>query len=223
MYQHQVSTRVPARDPEKGRLERLGPMALHDCELLGEIIGKYDVAQIILHDHPKECLVDMTLEQLVKIEGITRTKAKVLITAFELARRGLHKGLGVKPVIANPGDILHYASKIKDEQREHFMVLYLNARNQINEEEIVSIGSLSQCVVHPREVFRKAVETGSASVVLIHNHPSGDVSPSQDDRNLTDRLVQAGEIVGVTVLDHIIVGSDDFLSFKERGWICATL
>jgi len=202
---------------EKGRLEKLGPMAVKDAELLGAVIGRNDQAEIILSDYPKEALVDMTIEQLAKIKGITKGKARVLVAAFELARRGLHKGLGVKPVVSAPGDALHYFAEIRDRQREHFMVLYLNARNQIVHKEIVSIGSLSSAIVHPREVFRKAVTMPCACILLGHNHPSGDVSPSQDDINLTRRLVQAGEIVGIDVLDHLIVGDDDFISLKERG------
>ena len=209
---------IPSYDPQD-RLERLGPMAVKDAELLGMIIGKPDHAEMILSDYPKESLVDMTLEQLVRIEGLSKAKARTLIAAFELARRGLHKGLGVAPVISAPGDSLHYLTDIRDQQREHFLCLYLNARNQVMRKEVVSIGSLSSAIVHPREVFALAVALPAASVLLAHNHPSGDISPSQDDINLTRRLVQAGEILGIDVLDHLIIGSDDFLSMKERGLI----
>lgn len=209
-------TIIPSYDPHD-RLERLGPMAVKDAELLGTIIGQADRAEVILSDYPKESLVDMTLGQLVSIEGLSKAKAKTLIAAFELARRGLHRGLGVAPVISTPGDSLHYLTEIKDQQREHFVCLYLNARNQVIRKEVVAIGSLSSAIVHPREVFALGVELPSASVILAHNHPSGDVSPSQDDINLTRRLVQAGEILGIDVLDHVIIGSEDFLSMKERG------
>ena len=160
-----------------------------------------------------------SLGQLSRIKGLGKAKAGVLVATFELARRGLHKGLGVRPVISAPGDALSMLSDIKDQQREHFLCLYLNARNQVIHKEVVSIGSLSSAIVHPREVFRTAVAQAAASVILAHNHPSGDVSPSQDDINLTRRLVQAGEIMGIDVLDHLIIGSDDFISLKERGLI----
>ena len=203
------------------RLERLGPQAVKDCELLACALGHQaaDRAQCLLADYPKESLVDLDVGQLAKIDGISRTKAKTLIAAFEFARRSLHKGLGVQPVISSPGDTLHYLTDIKDQRREHFVTLYLNARNQVIHKELTSIGSLSSAIVHPREVFRPSVEVSAASVILAHNHPSGDVSPSQDDINLTRRLVQAGEILGIDVLDHVIVGRDDFLSLKERGLI----
>ena len=208
------------------RLARLGPQALKDQELLAVALGTgyrgrhvLDLAESILADYPKESLVDMDLGQLSRIKGLGKAKAGVLVAAFELARRGLHKGLGVRPVISAPGDALSMLSDIKDQQREHFLCLYLNARNQVIHKEIVSIGSLSSAIVHPREVFRTAVAQAAASVILAHNHPSGDVSPSQDDINLTRRLVQAGEIMGIDVLDHLIIGSDDFISLKERGLI----
>ncbi|MDE2812820.1 MAG: DNA repair protein RadC [Gemmatimonadota bacterium] len=210
--------RVVRYDPND-RLERLGPMAVKDIELLGYAIGNEERAALILADYPKESLVDMTLAQLAAIEGVSRTKAKTLIAAFEFARRALHKGLGVRPVVSAPGDALSYVMDIKDQQREHFKTLFLNARNQIVHAELTSIGSLSSAIVHPREVFQWAVQYHAASVILVHNHPSGDVSPSQDDINLTRRLVQAGEILGIDVLDHLIVGSDDFISMKERGLI----
>jgi len=137
------------------------------------------------------------------------------VAAFELARRGLQKGLGVQPVICSPTDVLPLLADIKDQRREHFLCLYLNASNQVIHREIVSIGSLSSAILHPREVFQPAVLQSAASVVLAHNHPSGDVSPSHDDIILTRRLVQAGKIMGIDVLDHMIIGANDFLSLQE--------
>ena len=209
--------RVVRYDPND-QLERMGPQAVKDIALLGYAIGNDDRAEQIMADYSKESLVDMDLEQLCRL-GLSRTKAKTLIAAFEFARRGLHKGLGVRPVVSAPGDALSLVMDIKDQQREHFKTLFLNARNQIVHSEMTSIGSLSSAIVHPREVFGWAVQYHAASVILAHNHPSGDVSPSQDDINLTRRLVQAGEILGIDVLDHLIVGHDDFISMKERGLI----
>ena len=123
------------------------------------------------------------------------------------------------PAISNPADAIPMISEIKDERKEHFICLYLNARNQIIHKETVSIGSLSASIVHPREVFLVAITHSAASLILAHNHPSGDVSPSQDDIDLTHRLVRAGEIMGIEILDHIIVASTDFVSLKSRGVI----
>ena len=137
------------------RLERLGPQAVKDCELLSLALGHQaaDRAECILASYPKESLIDLDLGQLARIDGITRTKARMLIAAFEFARRSLHRGLGVQPVVSAPGDCLHYLTDIKDEKREHFVTLYLNARNQVIHKELTSIGSLSSAIVHPREVL----------------------------------------------------------------------
>lgn len=175
-----------------------------------------DLAQSLLADYPSESLVEMDMGQLGRIKGLGKAKAGILVAAFELARRGLHKGLGARPVIRSPLDVLPLLDDIKDQQREHFLCLYLNARNQVIYKEVVSIGSLSSSILHPREVFQPAVSHSAASVVFAHNHPSGDVSPSQGDTDLTRRLVQAGEIMGIDVLDHLIIGADDFLSLQDR-------
>ena len=208
------------------RLIRLGPQALKDEELLALVLGTgyrgqhvLDLAERILRDYPKEVLVDMDLGQLSQISGLGKAKAGGLVAAFELARRGLGKGLGVWPVIISPLDVLPLLTEIKDQQREHFLCFYLNARNQVIHKEVVSIGSLSSSIVHPRELFQAAVSQAAASVIMAHNHPSGEVSPSQDDIDLTRRLVRAGEIMGIDVLDHLIIGVDDFLSLKEYGLV----
>ena len=221
-----LATAMYAGEMPRERLARLGPQGLKDEELLAVALGTgykgrhvRELATEILADAVVETLIDMELDQLSRIKGLGKAKAGVLVAAFELARRGLHKGLGARPVVRSPADVLPLLVDIRDQRREHFLCLYLNARNQVIHKEVVSIGSLSSSIVHPREVFQPAVSQSAASVVLAHNHPSGDVSPSQDDIELTRRLVEAGEIMGIDVLDHLIIGADDFLSLKERGLI----
>ena len=136
---------------------------------------------------------------------------------MEIARRALHKGLGILPVISTPTETIPMLADIKDEQKEFFVCLYLNARNQVIHKEVISIGSLSASIVHPREVFTVAVQHHAASIILAHNHPSGDVSPSKDDIDLTHRLREAGNIMGIEVPDHIIIATGDFVSLKEIG------
>ena len=204
---------------EKNRLERLGPQALKDVELLGEVLGSYEVADQVLADYPKESLVDMDVGALSRVDGITKHKAKTLVSIFELTRRGLHKGLGVQPTINAPGRCAALPiADIKDQDREHFVVLYLNARNQVMRKQVVAIGNFNLLLSStPAKSSAWLLAMPANSVVLAHNHPSGDVSPSQDDINLTRRLVQAGELVGIDVMDHFIIGHDDFISLKERG------
>ena len=161
----------------------------------------------------------MPLHTLAALKGIGRAKACVFVAAFELTRRGLSKGIGVLPVISRPLDVVPALADIVGQRKEFFVCLFLNARNQVIHKEVVSIGSLCASIVHPREVFRAAVQHSAASVILAHNHPSGDASPSKADIDLTQRLVDAGRIMGIDVLDHIVVAESDFVSFKERGWL----
>ena len=213
-------------DLPRERLARFGVEALRDCELLAILLGTgykgrrvTEVARRILEDWSKEELLGMDVGQLSRIKGVGKAKASALVAAFELARRALKKGLGVVPVIARPSETLPLLADIKDQGKEHFLCLYLNARNQVIHKETVSIGSLSASIVHPREVFRVAIQQLAASVILAHNHPSGDVSPSGDDIALTKRLVEAGNIMGIEVLDHIIIAPQEYMSFRERGLI----
>lgn len=208
------------------RLIRCGAEALRDDELLAVVLGTgyrgrhvLEVARQITAAHPPGALLQMGPEELARLKGMGRAKAGVLLAACELARRGLQLGLGVLPVLSSPSEALPLLTEFKDQRREHFVCLYLNARNQVIHREVVSIGSLSASIVHPREVFLPAVQRSAASAILAHNHPSGDVSPSRDDLELTKRLVEAGQILGIEVLDHIIIGAEDFLSFRARGLI----
>ena len=125
---------------------------------------------------------------------------------------------GKKPkVICGPDDVVAFVGrKLKREQREHFLVLLLNARHEVTGKETVSIGSLNASIVHPREVFKPALLASAASIVLVHNHPSGDPEPSEEDLGITKRLVQAGELLGIGVLDHVIVASRGIVSFRSR-------
>ena len=123
----------------------------------------------------------------------------------------------MQPIVSCPADTLPLLTELKDQRREHFLCLYLNARNQVVHKELISIGSLSASIVHPREVFQVAVTRAAASIILAHNHPSGDVTPSKEDIELTRRMVEAGGIMGIDILDHIILSESDFLSLKERG------
>jgi DNA repair protein RadC len=124
---------------------------------------------------------------------------------------------GKRPVeIRNPDDVARILPKLRNEQREHFMVVLLNARHEVLAIETVSIGSLNASIVHPREVFKPAIVQSAASVVLAHNHPSGDPEPSEEDLTITKRLVQVGELLGVAVLDHVILAKRGVVSFRSR-------
>ena len=211
-------------DMPREKLERLGPEALRDEELLAILLrtgyegrNVLEISRGIIKRYPVNKLVDMDLKELTTIKGIGRAKAAGLVAGFELAKRGLNQGIGIEPTITSPADVLGLLTDIKDLRKEYFVALFLNARNQVICRENVSVGSLNASLVHPREVFVPAVGSSAASVILAHNHPSGDVTPSREDIELTRRMVQAGEIMGIEVLDHLIVGSERFLSMKEAN------
>ena len=209
-------------DLPREKLERLGAEALRNEELLAVLLrtgyeGKnvLEVAGEILKEHSLQALMAMGLAELTSIKGVGRAKAAGLVSGFELSRRALNQGMGIEPSITKPADAVGLLAEFKDRRREHFVAVFLNARNQVICREEVSVGSLNASLVHPREVFFPAVGTSAASVILAHNHPSGDVTPSREDIELTRRMVQAGEIMGIEVLDHIILGAERFLSMKE--------
>ena len=213
-------------DLPREKLERTGADALRDEELLAILLrtgyegrNVLSVSRRVLDQYPCEELVRMSLEDLVAIKGIGSAKASVLVAAFELARRAFEKDVGIAPTIGAPRDVLPIIADIKDHRKEHFVALFLNGRNQVIQREDVSVGSQSQTLVHPREVFAPAVGSAAAAVILAHNHPSGEVNPSQNDLALTKRMVQAGEIMGIEVLDHVIISSRAFLSLKEMGML----
>ncbi len=207
----------------RDRLIQDGAEALRDSELLAVALGQHrgaealDATRLIVERFDFGELIGLSVGQLSRLQGIGTAKAASLIAAVEIARRALDKGMGILPVISTPTETIPLLADIKDEKKEFFVCLYLNARNQVTHRETVAIGSLSAAIVHPREVFTVAVEHHAASIILAHNHPSGDVSPSKDDIDLTHRIREAGLILGIEVLDHIIIAAADFVSLKETG------
>ncbi len=199
--------------------------ALCDHELVGMVLGREQTGQdvTVLSEQvfglfAGRALSPITAEELSRDCGLAEQEASLLSAALELARRLLMPEGGQGP-IRSPRDACRAAVRIRSAKREHFLVLYLNARNVIIHEETVSIGSLNANIVHPREVFRPAIANSAAAVVLVHNHPSGDVTPSQEDLNLTQRLVEAGRLLGIEVIDHLIVAENRFLSFRSESYL----
>lgn len=186
------------------KIRRQGPEALK-CEELLAILFKtgygtknvLELAADVLDKHPPDKLLGMTWDELSTIKGIGQAKADILMAAFELARRGLNTGLGITPSISCPQDVIPIIADIKDQKKEHFVAVFLNARNQVIHRETVSVGSLNASLVHPRECFAPAVGSCAVSVILAHNHPSGSVEASREDIELTKRMAEAGRIMGI--------------------------
>jgi DNA repair protein RadC len=144
-----------------------------------------------------------------------RARAAQLLAAAELGRRLWPDG-DESPLVRGPETVFELTRDIRGTNREHFVGFYLNSRNQVLRREIISIGSLNASIVHPREVYQPAIAVSAASLILAHNHPSGDPAPSEEDLAITRRLVEAGRILGIDVLDHVVVARDAYVSFKER-------
>ncbi len=205
--------------PREKLVER-GPEALSDAELLAVLLrtgveGRSAVelaARILEKAGPK--LPRWGIEDFLAIPGIGEAKACQIVAAFELARRFL---LGERPRIQRPRDVLPYVQHFARRKQEYFVCLTLNGANEVIETRVVTVGLLDSAQIHPREVFADALADRAASVILAHNHPSGNLEPSPEDIAITRRLVQAGEMLGIPVLDHVIVGPSGYLSLKEQG------
>jgi len=211
--------------PREKLIDR-GVENLKDQELLAILlrtgrngISAIELAQQILVKNPITKLLDLTYVEITKIKGIDSGKACTILAAFELSKRALNKFNNSLPLIDSPQKAIDQLTDIRTKTKEHFVALYLNARNQLIHREIISIGTLNSSLVHPREVFAPALEYKAASIILAHNHPSGDLTPSEEDIAITKRLISAGDLLGISLLDHLIVSADNFISFKESSFM----
>jgi len=213
---------LPRIERPREKLTQYGPERLSNSELLAIILrsGKkgenvIDLANRILKKYKAENLPSLTYQELKDFSGLGPAKVCEIIACFELGKR-LLKGK-VAGLYLKPEDLWKELKDIREHKKEHFIVFFLDSRNQEIKREIISVGSLNANLVHPREVFEPAVKNLAAQVILAHNHPSGDPEPSEDDLTLNKRLVEAGKILGVEVIDHIVVSKSGYFSFKEKG------
>ncbi|SFH20738.1 DNA repair protein RadC [Desulfotomaculum arcticum] len=189
--------------------------------VLGCILGPIpDETMEFLMKQGLRALAQMSSEELLNLPGIGIEKSIRLAAAFELARRMTKLMPEDLPFIKSPEDA---AALVMEEMRyldrEHFWALLLNTKNQVIARETISIGTLNSSPIHPRELYKNAVRRSAAGLVLVHNHPSGDPTPSQQDIEVTKRLIEAGNIIGINVLDHLVIGDSKFVSFKAKGYI----
>jgi DNA repair protein RadC len=218
---------LPPELRPRERLLAAGPSALSDGELLGLLFGigsrektAVELAgEVISEAGGLHGLYDVSVHELTQVNGIGEAKACMILAAVELGRRiGQVRNPG-RPVVSSPADVDRLLrGRIANLDRENFVVVLLNTKNEVIETPLVSVGTLSASLVHPREVFKPAIRASAASVILAHNHPSGKVEPSREDREVTRRLGEAAEVLEIEVLDHVIVG-DGFFSMKEHGML----
>lgn len=184
---------------------------------LREKPNSYIVDEIVQRFPTVAELVDATEEELLEIDGVGKIRARQIIATVQQSRI-ISTPSSNTEYIRSPQDVFTLLGhELKFLQQEHFICIFLNTKNGITGKEVISIGTLNASLVHPREVFRPAIKRSSASIICVHNHPSGNPEPSNEDISITKRLVEAGRIIGIELLDHIIIGHDSFVSLKERG------
>ena len=222
---------LPENERPRERLLALGQQQLTDAELLAIIIGggttehtAVELARMLItRFEGLRGLSEASPAELAKMRGIGSARAAAIKAALEMARRYNSQPQAAKPgAFLNPHTVFeNYRPKIGAEKREVFYVMLLDVKNRLIRDVMISKGSLTQSIVHPREVFEPAIRDSAASVIFVHNHPSGDVTPSPEDIEITKRLRETGDIIGIRVLDHIIVGESAFKSFASEGLLKA--
>jgi DNA repair protein RadC len=218
-------------DRPRERLERCGAEALSDAELIALVLrtggragDALAVARELLDQHSGlRGLARAAGAELRGAAGVGRAKGASLIAALEIGRRVASRELRPGEPIRGPEDVWrHFGALLRDASHEQFLVVLLDGRHRVLRSEAVSRGTLTASLVHPREVFRPAIREAAAALVLVHNHPSGDPAPSREDREITARLIGAGELLGIPVLDHVVVAESGYRSLREEGdaWAC---
>ncbi|HSW61985.1 MAG TPA: DNA repair protein RadC [Dissulfurispiraceae bacterium] len=229
MANHQSIKEWPEAERPRERLLKHGAENLSDAQLLAILLrtGNKDASAVklgislldaykTLHNIESAALRDMQMH--TELKGIGPAKLAQLKAAFELGRRLLREESGFDSHFSSGHEVhAYFASRFRHLKKELFVALFLDAKNKLIREYKVSEGTLTNSLIHPREAFKQAIKESAASVIFVHNHPSGDPTPSRDDLAVTRRLKDVGELVGIAVLDHIIIGDGAFVSLKEKG------
>lgn len=219
---------VPKEERPRERLLKYGESHLSNQEILAILLGSgtknesvMDLSnRVLMHFEGLKLLSEATIEELIAIKGIGNAKGVVILAALELGRRIQQYKPEEYFFVRSPEDGADYVmEEMRSLNQEHLVVLFLNTKNQIIHRQTIFVGSLNASIVHPREIFREALKRSAASIICAHNHPSGDPAPSQEDIHVTRRLVEAGKIMGIELLDHLVIGNHSFTSLKEKGYL----
>jgi DNA repair protein RadC len=224
---------LPKSDRPRERLKNIGADKISSSELLAVILGKgikgesvlVTVQNLIQHFGNLQSIFEASLDDLMKVRGIGFAKACQLIASFELSKRLLKENVEIekervrKNAITTPSEIVKIIqTEIEDYSKEHFFVISFDVRNRVLAIDKTSKGTLSASLVHPRETFESAIRRHAAQIIVAHNHPSGDCEPSEDDIRITKRLYEAGKIMGIELIDHIIVTKENYCSLKDKNF-----
>ena len=215
---------LPLAERPRERLVRFGPRVLSNSELLAIILrtgtkeeNVLSLANRLLKEHDLKALTQTSVKELEKILGIGETKACQIVATFELNKR-----LGAyyekeKPVIKTAKDVADlFMERLRNLKREYFRVVLLTSRNKLINYQTISLGSLEEGIARPKEIFKPAIKDSASKIFLVHNHPSGDPTPSEADKQLTERLIEVGELLEIDVLDHVIIGDGKWWSWREE-------
>ncbi len=215
---------IPAENRPRERLQRQGAAALSSAELLALILKSgtrgcniLDLCNGLLTKYPLEQLAQCTLSQLMREHGIGHAKGAQILAVFELYKRLPVREMKSEAVTSAKDIAPRYMAQFKDVQQEHFMAIYLDVKHKIIADQMISKGTLTSAMVHPRDVFHGAIKHCAQAVIVIHNHPSGDPMPSEEDLRVTQVLRKTGALMDIPLLDHIIVGSEEWYSYREEG------
>ncbi len=208
------------RERPRERLKKDGVSCLSNSELLGVVLGNgsrkenvVDMCNRLISNIGMKKLSKSSLKELQEFHGVGFCKACQILALFEFCKR-VEVIKNERVIIKSAKDVFNYIyPKVKDLDKEHFIVLMLDTRNGIIKDEVVSVGTLNSSLIHPREVFKSAIKESANALILVHNHPSGDCSPSDEDIDVTKKLIKVGEVVGIKVLDHVIVGGGKWWSW----------
>ena len=218
----------PEDERPRERLVRQGPEALSEAQLVAILLrtGRKDstavtvAVDLLKHTDGVQGLVNRGIAEMCHVPGIGPAKAAQLVAALELGRRASAHPLSPGQRVGSSKDIYrHYQPLMRSLRRECFKAVLLDSKNTIIKDVTISEGSLSSSIVHPREAFNAAVRESAAAVVFLHNHPSGDPEPSPEDHAVTRRLLASGDILGIRVLDHLVIGDGRYVSFADQGWL----
>ena len=229
---------IPKESRPRERFLKLGAEALSDAELFAILLrtgvrgkrikegiegGKYELGENVIEmsnrlisEYGLDKLLECSLKELQKINGIGPAKAMQILTIAELHKRISQAKKPIKKISCAEDVFNYFHERLKDEKQEHFYTLMIHTKNNIIGEHLVSKGILDASIVHPREVFKSAIKNSASKIILVHNHPSGDPNPSEEDLELTEKLAKSGDELGMSVLDSAIIGKTNYWSWRER-------
>src|SRR3989339_20206 len=215
---------IPEENRPRERLLKRGVEALSDSELLAIILrtgtkgeSVIDMSNRLISEYGLENLYQCTLKEIQKIKGMGEAKAMQILAISELNKRQSLAKKAIRKITCAKDVFDLYHERLKDKKQEHFIVLMLDTKNNIILEETIFIGTLDATLVHPREIFKPAIKNSASKIILVHNHPGGDPNPSNDDINTFEKLIQASQLLNLSLIDQVIIGRDSYWSLKEKN------